>query len=122
LFKVMGVVTVIAPLEPAMEGPSVGAWSVAPGKALPKILGTELFLEADVAITGSVVCRHASAGESEAGGVGAGHVEEALRRRAGLVGQDGGEVEATVVVDGDVQELVTGTSGFAGAIAVPRVA
>ena len=40
----------------------------------------------------------------------------------GLVGQDGGEADAAVVVDGDVEILVAGAGGFARVVAVNAVA
>jgi hypothetical protein len=48
-------------------------------------------------------------------------VEEADRRVAGLIGQDGGEADARVMIDCDVRILLTGTEALAGAIAMdPR--
>lgn len=58
-----------------------------------------------MAIAGTVVGEYAADREAEAGVKGPGHEKEAYSRLVGLVGQDGGEADARVVVDGDVQVL-----------------
>ncbi len=78
--------------------------------------------EAVVAVAGAVVCEHAFDRDAEAGEVGSGHVEEPDCRAVLLIGQDGGEADAAVIVDGDVEILVAGAAGFAGAVAVDAVA
>jgi len=65
----------------------------------------ELAIE-PVAIAGAVIAVDAADGNAEAIEVGAGHDEEANRRPIALIGQDGREADARVVVDGDVQILV----------------
>ena len=101
---------------------SVGAWSVGPGKPVLDVLLVEELAEIAFAVAASVVGEHAAHGEAEAGEVGAGHVEEELRRAAGLVRQNSGKADAAVIVDGDVQVLVTGAARFAGAVAVDAMA
>ena len=44
--------------------------------------------------------------------VGAGHEEKAHGRAVALIGQDGGEADARVVVDGDVQILLADAADF----------
>ncbi len=86
------------------------------------VLLVEQHAEASVAEAGAVVGEDASAGEAEAGEVSPGHVEEAPGGGMLLAGQDGGEGEPAVVIDGDVQVLVACASGLASAIAVDAVA
>ena len=50
------------------------------------------------------------------------NVEEALCRGTGLVGQDGGEGETAMVVDGDVEVLVACAPGFARTVSVDAMA
>ncbi len=88
---------------------------------LPDVLAVEQHLEVSVAVAGAVVGEDAADAEAEAGEVSAGHVEEALGGGAGLVGQDGGEGEPGVVVDGDVEELVACAATSASAVAVDAV-
>jgi len=86
------------------------------------VLLVEQHAEAPVAVAGAVVGEDAADGEAEAGEVGSAHVEEALGRGAGLVGQDGREADPAVIVDGDVQVLVTRAARFAATVAVDAVA
>jgi hypothetical protein len=63
------------------------------------VLLVEQHTEVSVAITRAVIGEDVADAEAEAGEVGSGHLEEALGGAAGLVGQDGGEADAAVVVD-----------------------
>ena len=57
-------------------------------------------------VAGAVLGEHPADGEAEAAVAGAGYEEEEHRLGMGLIGQDGGEVDGGVVIDGDVQILV----------------
>ena len=70
-------------------------------------------------VAGAVVGEHAADGEAEAG---ASHEEKAHGGAMGLVGQDGGESDPALVVDGDVERLAAGAAGLAGTVAVNAVA
>jgi hypothetical protein len=80
-------------------GFSIGAGRIGPGEAMLDALLEEERSEAVVAVTGTVVCQNALDPEAEAGVEGSCHVEEEHRGLVGLVGQDGGEADAAVVVD-----------------------
>ena len=76
----------------------------------------EQHAEVSIPVTGSVVCEHAATGDAEAAEVCARQVEEELGGGAGLIGQDGGEGDAGVIVHSDVEVLVAGAAGLAGAV------
>ena len=65
-----------------------------------------------MAVAGAVIGEHAADGEAEACVVSAGHEEEADGRAVALIGQDGGEADAGVVIDGDVEILVARAAHF----------
>jgi len=89
---------------------------------MPDMLLVEQHAEAAVAIAGAVVGEDAADREAEAGVVGAGHVEEAYGRGMLLVGQDGGEGDPGVVVDGDVEVLVSCAACLASAVTMDAMA
>src|SRR5258708_14161688 len=78
--------------------------------------------EGSVSVAGPIGGEDAADGESEAGVEGTSHEEEEKGRLVGLVGQDGGEADAAVIVDGDVQILVSCATRLPSAVAVDAVA
>src|SRR5580658_6041036 len=80
------------------------------------VLVAQGFAEQPVFVAGSVIGEHAPDGEAEAGQVGARHQEEPDGRQVVLIGQDGGEGDSGVVVDGDVQILVSGSANVISGI------
>ncbi len=72
------------------------------------VLAVEQFAKQPVFIAGAVVGEHAADSDAEARVMGPGHEEEAHGRVVRLIGQDGGEGDAAVIVDGNVQVLVAG--------------
>src|SRR5260370_32441411 len=96
--------------------------SDAVGKALLDVLLMQDRAEGSVSVAGPIVGEDAADGESEAGGEGTSHEEEEKGRLVGLVGQDGGEADAAVVVDGDVQILVSCATRLPSAVAGDAVA
>ena len=100
---------------------SVGAGSIRPGEAMFDAGLLDDPSESPVAIAGAVVCEYALDGEAEARVEGSGHEEEEKSGAVLLVGQDGGEADAAVVVYGDVQVLVSRAAGLAGAVAMDAV-
>jgi len=78
--------------------------------------------EGSVSVAGPIVGEDAADGESEAGVEGTSHEEEEKGRLVGLVGQDGGEADAAVIVDGDVQILVSCATRLPSAVAMDAVA
>ena len=103
-------------------GFTVGGWGVWSAKAMLDALLLEEGLEAVVTVAGIVVGEHAAAGDAKAREVGARHVEEQDKGSVGLVGQDGGEGDATVVIDGDMQVLITGSGRLASVVAMDAMA
>ena len=101
---------------------SIGARRIGSGEAMLDALLEEERAEAMVAVTGTVVCQHALDPEAEARVEGSCHVEEEHGRLVVLVGQDGSEADASVVVDGDVHVLVAGAGGLARVIAMDAMA
>lgn len=89
---------------------------------MSNMLIMQCFSEEPVAIAGAVVGEYAADGEAEAGIVGAGHEEEADGRLVCLIGQDSGEADARVIVDGDMQILPSGAAGFPSTISVDAMA
>jgi len=102
-------------------GLAVGARGVGPRKSVFDVL-LERHAEASVAVAGAVVGKDATDREAEAWEVSACSVEEELCRGAGLVGQDGGEANAAVVVDGDMQVLIADATSLPSAVAVNTMA
>src|ERR1035437_5891303 len=87
-------------------GLAVGARRVGARKSLFEMEFVHELVIEPVAIAGAVIAVDAANGDAEAAEVGAGHEEETDRRLMALIGQDGREADARVVVDGDVQILV----------------
>ena len=73
-------------------------------------------------VAGTIICEDAADLEAESGEVSSRHEEEAHGGGVFLIGQDGGEGDAAVVVDSDVEVLVSGTSGLVCAVAMDAVA
>src|ERR1019366_9428121 len=69
--------------------------------------------EQPVFVAGAVIGQNATEGEAEGVEGGRSHEEEADGRLVALVGQDGREGDAGVVVDGDVQVLPAGAARLA---------
>src|ERR1035437_5447837 len=91
-------------------GLAVGARRVGARKSLFEMEFVHELAIQPVAIAGTVIAVDAAEGDAEAIEVGAGHEEEADRRLVALIGQDGGEADARVVVDSNVQVLVAGAA------------
>ena len=89
---------------------------------MPDGLLEEQRAESVVTIAGSVVGEDAFDPQVEAGVEGPCHLEEEDGRLVGLVGQDGPEADAAVIVDGDVRVLIAGAGRLARVIAVDPVA
>ena len=102
-------------------GFSIGAWGIGSGKAVLEAGGLDDLSEAPVAIAGAVIGEDSPDREAEAGEVGPRHVEEHECGTVLLVGQDGSEADAAVIVDGDVQVLVSGAARLPRSIAVNAV-
>jgi len=83
-------------------GFAVGAWGVRPGEAVLDSLLQQRVSEAVVAVAWPVVGEHTLDREAEARVKSPCHAEEEQGRLVVLVGQDGGEADAAVVIDGDV--------------------
>jgi len=103
-------------------GLAIGARSVRPGEAMLDMLLGESFLKAGLAIAGAVIGEHAADGDGEAGVIGPGHEEEQNRGAVGLVRHQGGEADAGVIVDGDVQVFPAGPARFLSSASVPAMA
>jgi hypothetical protein len=84
------------------------------------VLADEGTGESVVAVAGAVVGEDSLDGEAELGVVGFGHEEEAQDGCVGLVGQDGGEGDAAMVVDGAVEILGSGAAGLPSSISHGR--
>src|SRR5260370_7809464 len=78
--------------------------------------------EGSVSVAGPIVGEDAADGERGGGVEVTSHEEEKKGRLVGLVGQDGGEADAAVIVDGDVQILVSCATRLPSAVAVDAVA
>ena len=93
---------------------SVGSGRVGSGEAVFDASCPDDLPEAPVPITGAVVGEDALDGDGEARVEGSGHEEEEQGGAVLLIGQDGGEGDPGVVVDGDVQILVACARGSRG--------
>jgi len=82
------------------------------------VLAEESLTEEAMPVAGIIIGEHAEDGEAEARVMRPCHKEEAQCRAVALVGQDRCEGEPGVVLDGDMQVLPTGTTAFAGAVAM----
>ena len=82
----------------------------------------EQCLEVSVAVAGTAVGQNALDREAESGVESSCHEEKEHGRLVVLVGQDGGEADAAVIVDGDVQIFVAGASSLASVIAMDAMA
>ena len=89
---------------------AVGGRGVRASEAVFDVLLVEGFAEAPVAVAASVIGEQAADGDAETGVVSSRHEEEAYGGAMGLIGQDGGEADAGVVVDSDVQILPAGAA------------
>ena len=74
------------------------------------LLAVEQFAKQPVFVAGAVVGEHAANSDAKARVMGPGHEEEGHCRVMRLIGQYGGEGDAGVVVDCDVQILVSSAS------------
>jgi len=82
----------------------------------------EQCLEVSVAVAGTAVGQNALDREAESGVESSCHEEKEHGRLVVLVGQDGGETDAAVVIDGNVQIFVAGAGGLASVIAMDAMA
>ena len=80
------------------------------------MLAVEQFAKQPVFVAGAVISETQLDRDAEASIVGPGHEEEAYGRVVRLIGQDGGEGDAGVIVDGDVQILVAGATRLFAAL------
>ncbi len=103
-------------------GLALGAWGVGAGKAVFDVELVEGIAEAPVSVAGAVIGKDAADGDAEAGVKGAGHEEEEDGGAMTLIGEDGGEGDAGMVIDGDVQVLPAGAASFPAAVAVDAMA
>ena len=103
-------------------GLAVGAGGVGPCEAVANAQAAASLAEGAGAVTGAVVGEQASDAYAERAIVGHGGVEELHGRAAALIGQDLGEGDAGMVVDGDVDELPAGGARASGLVAGNAVA
>ena len=103
-------------------GLAVGAGGVGPCEAVANAQAAASLAEGAGAVTGAVVGEEASDAYAERAIVGHGGVEELHGRAAALIGQDLGEGDAGMVVDGDVDELPAGGARASGLVAGNAVA
>lgn len=89
-------------------GLAVGERSVGPGETVHDVVLAQCLSKRDAAVASAVAGEHALDREAEACEVLTRHLEEASGRAVGLIGQDGRQADARVVVDGHVQILPTG--------------
>src|ERR1017187_10129412 len=103
-------------------GLAVGSRRVGARKSLFEMKFVHELAIEPVAIAGAIIAVDAADGDAEAAEVGAGHEKEADRRSMALIGQDGREADARVVVDGDVQILIASAAHVVAGIAGDAVA
>ena len=98
-------------------GLAVGARSVGAGEVVADAEAAASATEVGGAITGAVVGEQASDADAQRALVGLDEEEELGSGRAAFIGQDLGEGDAGMVVDGEVDELPAGGAGASGLIA-----
>ena len=104
---------------------SIGSGCVGPGEALPDVEFAHGVAVKLAVVAGPVVAVDALDGEAIAVEVSLRHEEEPERGVLRLVWHDGGEADARVVVDGDMEVLVASAAGALAGVAgdpVPRCA
>ena len=98
-------------------GLAVGARGVGAGEAVADAEAAASTTEVAGAVTGTIVGEQASDADAKRAIVGVGEEKELGSGKAALIGQDLGEGDAGMVVDGDVDELPAGGAGASGLIA-----
>ena len=92
-------------------GLAIGLWSVRSGEAMLEAESSDGPTHGVGAVAGAIVGVDALGGDAVPGEEGESGVEESDGAAGGLIWEELGESEAGMVVDGDVEELPTGTRG-----------
>src|SRR5580692_1162242 len=80
------------------------------------VLSVEESAKQPVSITGAVICKDTADDDAEASVMRTGHEEEAHCRLMALIGQDGREADAAMVVDRHMQILPADAAGLLATI------